>query len=112
MGSWVIGWGSGTIKRKIIHASKFPYNYTALEPYISKRRLTLHHTKHHQAYVTGANANLEKLDKARKEKADLDIEATLKELSFHIGGFRLRTTFWENLARGSAVQRRPGESNR
>lgn len=77
---------------------KLPYDYTALAPYISEEQLKLHHQKHHQAYVTGANAIFEKLDKARKENADLDMKATLKELSFHIGGFRLHNKFWENLA--------------
>ena len=75
-----------------------PYGYKALAPYISEVQLTLHHQKHHQAYVTGANAILEKLEKARKENADLDMKALLKELSFHLGGFRLHTMFWENLA--------------
>ena len=75
-----------------------PYGYKALAPYISEVQLTLHHQKHHQAYVTGANGILEKLDKARRENADLDMKALLKELSFHLGGFRLHTIFWENLA--------------
>ena len=75
-----------------------PYGYKALAPYISEVQLTLHHQKHHQAYVNGANAILEKLDKARKENADLDMKALLKELSFHLGGFRLHNMFWENLA--------------
>ncbi len=75
-----------------------PYGYKALAPYISEVQLTLHHQKHHQAYVTGANAILEKLEKARKENADLDMKALLKELSFHVGGFRLHNMFWENLA--------------
>ena len=75
-----------------------PYGYKALAPYISEVQLTLHHQKHHQAYVTGANAILEKLEKARKENVDLDMKALLKELSFHLGGFRLHTLFWENLA--------------
>jgi Fe-Mn family superoxide dismutase len=75
-----------------------PYGYKALAPYISEDQLTLHHQKHHQAYVTGANAILEKLDKARKDNADLDMKALLKELSFHIGGFRLHNLFWENMA--------------
>ncbi|MGA2699338.1 MAG: superoxide dismutase, partial [Methanoregula sp.] len=83
---------------KLYTLPKLPYDYAALEPYISKEQLTLHHAKHHQAYVTGANAIFEKLDKARKDKADLDIKATLKELSFHVGGYRLHNTFWENLA--------------
>lgn len=83
---------------KLYTLPKLPYEYKALAPHISEEQLTLHHTKHHQAYVTGANAILEKLDKARKENADLDMKATLKELSFHIGGFRLHSLFWENLA--------------
>jgi Fe-Mn family superoxide dismutase len=77
---------------------KLPYEYTALAPHISEQQLTLHHQKHHQAYVNGANALFEKLDRARKENIDLDMKATLKELSFHIGGFRLHNRFWENLA--------------
>jgi len=77
---------------------KLPYEYRALAPYISEEQLTLHHTKHHQAYVTGANALLEKFDKARRDNADLDMKASLKELSFHIGGYRLHNLFWENLA--------------
>jgi superoxide dismutase, Fe-Mn family len=77
---------------------KLPYEYAALVPYISEEQLKLHHQKHHQAYVNGANAVFEKLDKARKENADLDMKATLKELSFHVGGFRLHNLFWENLA--------------
>ena len=77
---------------------KLPYDYKALAPAISEEQLALHYTKHHQAYVTGANAVLEKLGKARKENVDLDMKATLKELSFHVGGYRLHTLFWENLA--------------
>jgi len=77
---------------------KLPYDYAALAPYISEEQLKLHHQKHHQAYVNGANALFEKLDKARKENSDTDMKATLKELSFHIGGFKLHNLFWENLA--------------
>jgi Fe-Mn family superoxide dismutase len=75
-----------------------PYAPDALEPHISKEQLTLHHDKHHQAYVTGANANLEKLEKARQEGAEVDMRALLKELSFNIGGHVLHTLFWPTLA--------------
>ena len=74
------------------------YEYADLAPYISEEQLKLHHQKHHQAYVNGANAIFEKLDKARKDNTDPDMKATLKELSFHIGGFKLHNMFWENLA--------------
>ncbi len=77
---------------------KLPYGYGELAPHISEEQLRLHHEKHHQAYVNGANAVLEKLDKARKENADLDMKATLKELSFQASGHVLHSLFWENMA--------------
>lgn len=77
---------------------KLPYGYKELTPFISEEQLQLHHEKHHQAYVTGANAVFEKLEQARKTGGDLDMKAALKELSFHIGGHLLHGLFWENLA--------------
>ncbi len=50
------------------------------------------------AYINAANASLEKIEKARKEGLDFDQKATLKDLSFNIGGHRLHSLFWENLA--------------
>src|SRR5690606_34827571 len=38
-----------------------PYDYGALEPAMSGQTLELHHSKHHAAYVKGANDTLEKL---------------------------------------------------
>jgi len=86
---------------------KLSYGYKDLEPYISQQQLQIHHEKHHQAYVTGANAILERLDQARREKADLDMKATLKELSFHIGGHVLHTLFWGNLAPSGKSSAKP-----
>jgi Fe-Mn family superoxide dismutase len=77
---------------------KLPYDYGDLQPYMSKEQLTIHHGKHHQAYVNGANAILQKFDKSRKESTDLDVKAILKELSFNIGGNLLHSLFWNNLA--------------
>lgn len=37
-----------------------PYAYDALEPHIDKETMTIHHDKHHAAYVTNLNAALEK----------------------------------------------------
>ena len=85
-------------KSRFYSLPTLPYEYNALAPYISEEQLKLHHQKHHQAYVSGANAIYEKFDKARNENSDLDMKATLKELSFHIGGFKLHNLFFENLA--------------
>ena len=80
----------------------------SLAPYISEQQLMLHHDKHHLAYVNGANAIFDKLDKARKENTELDMKATLKELSFHIGGHLLHSIFWENMAPAGKGGGKPG----
>lgn len=36
-----------------------PYDYNALEPYIDAKTMEIHHSKHHQAYITKVNAALE-----------------------------------------------------
>lgn len=76
---------------------ELPYGYKDLEPYISEAQLTIHHSKHHQAYVNGANAILEKMENARKDNTDIDIKSALKELSFNLGGYMLHSIFWNNL---------------
>ncbi len=85
-------------KSKFYTLPELPYGYRDLEPHISEEQLKIHHDKHHQGYVNGANAILQKLDKARKDGADLDIKSTLKALSFNIGGHLLHSLFWPNLA--------------
>jgi Fe-Mn family superoxide dismutase len=85
-------------EKKFYVLPQLTYEYKDLEPNISEQQLTIHHQKHHNAYVTGANNILQKLDKARKENADLDVKSTLKELSFNVGGHLLHSLFWGNLA--------------
>ena len=87
---------------------KLPYGYKDLEPHISEELLTIHHGKHHQGYVNGANAILQKLDKARKEGTDLDVKSTLKALSFNIGGHLLHSLFWPNLTPAGKGGEKPG----
>jgi Fe-Mn family superoxide dismutase len=86
------------MEERLYSLPQLKYTYSELAPYMSEQQLTIHHQKHHQAYVNGANAILQKLDKARKENAELDIKSTLKELSFNIGGHLLHSSFWGNLA--------------
>jgi Fe-Mn family superoxide dismutase len=87
---------------------KLPYDYKDLAPHMSEEQLKIHHSKHHQAYVNGANTLLQRLDKARKENADIDVKSTLKELSWNIGGHLLHSLFWENLAPPSKGGGKPG----
>lgn len=48
---------------------KLPYSYDALEPHIDKLTMEIHHSKHHQAYVTNLNKGLQNLDSTLVEKA-------------------------------------------
>ena len=79
-----------------------PYGYKDLEPYISEEVLTLHHDKHHAAYVNAANVLLDKIADARKNNTELDYKAVAKALSFNVGGHILHEKFWENMASHSA----------
>ncbi|MFN8922586.1 MAG: superoxide dismutase, partial [Sphingobacteriia bacterium] len=36
-----------------------PYAYNALEPYVDAQTMEIHHSKHHNAYITKLNAALE-----------------------------------------------------
>lgn len=75
-----------------------PYAYDALQPHISKEIMTLHHDKHHLAYVNGANAATEKLEKSRKGEMEIDLKATLRDLSFNLNGHILHSIFWSNMS--------------
>ena len=52
------------------------YSYDALEPHFDARTMEIHHTKHHNAYITKANVALEGSD-----LANLSIEALISDLA-------------------------------
>lgn len=87
---------------------QLPYGYNALEPYISEEIMRLHHTKHHQTYVNGANAALEKLEKATKGDLQIDTRAVLRDLSFNLDGHKLHSIFWPNMAPPGKGGGKPG----
>jgi len=95
-------------KSKFYILPELPYGYRDLEPHISEEQLRIHHQKHHQGYVNGANTIFQKLEKARKDGTDLDVKSTLKELSFNIGGHILHSLFWPNLAPAGKGGGKPG----
>lgn len=78
-----------------------PYPADALEPHIDARTMTLHHDKHHQAYVDKVNAALQGTD-----LADKPIEEVLRSLDSvpedkrnavrnNGGGHYNHSLFWE-----------------
>jgi Fe-Mn family superoxide dismutase len=77
---------------------ELPYDYAALEPHYQAENLEPHRSKHHAAYVAGANSTLERLEEAR---ANADYGALVgleKTLAFNISGHVLHSMFWKNLS--------------
>ena len=75
---------------------KLPYAYNALEPHIDARTMEIHHTKHHNAYVTNLNAAI-----AGKPEEKLSIEDICKNISKYTpavrnngGGHYNHSMFW------------------
>ena len=75
-----------------------PYDFAALEPHISGKIMQLHHDKHHQAYVAGANTALEQLAEARDSGNLANVNKLEKDLAFNLGGHVNHSIFWTNLA--------------
>ncbi len=81
---------------------KLPYAEDALEPYIDAQTMNIHHTKHHQAYITNLNAALDKHPElANKSLEDLlsDLNAVPEDIRMavrnHGGGTWNHNLFWE-----------------
>ncbi|MET9216673.1 MULTISPECIES: superoxide dismutase [unclassified Nocardia] len=74
------------------------YDFGALEPHISGQINEIHYTKHHAAYVAGANKALEQLEEARESGDLANILLLEKNLAFHLGGHYNHSVWWKNLS--------------
>lgn len=84
-----------------------PYDPAALEPHIDAQTMTIHHGKHHNAYVTNLNAALEgHADLAGKSAEDLikNLNALPEGIRTAVrnngGGHVNHTMFWEIMSPG------------
>lgn len=59
---------------------KLPYAYDALEPWIDKRTMEIHYTKHHQAYVDNLNKALLKRE-TPGQQTTIGVNAPVTEIS-------------------------------
>ena len=76
------------------------YAYDALEPHIDARTMEIHHTKHHQAYITNVNAAIAGTELESKSVEDLisqmySVPAQIKTaVRNHGGGHANHSLFW------------------
>ena len=87
---------------------ELPYAYNALEPYVDKQTMEIHHQKHHAAYIAKLNAALE----SHPDLQEKSVEDLLKNLSAlpesiqtavrnNGGGHYNHTIFWNIMGPGS-----------
>ncbi len=92
---------------------KLPYAYDALEPHIDARTMEIHHTRHHQAYITNVNKALE----GHPELAAKPVDRLLREISAvpesirqtvinNGGGHANHLLFWEIMGPGKGGEPR------
>ncbi|MFD0556502.1 Fe-Mn family superoxide dismutase [Stackebrandtia endophytica] len=74
------------------------YDYGSLEPAMSGDILELHHSKHHAAYVKGANETLDRLAEARENNDYTGLVGLEKTMAFNLSGHVLHSIFWNNLS--------------
>lgn len=90
---------------------ELPYAYDALEPHIDKETMTIHHDKHHAAYVNNLNAAIAgKADLESKSVEELvaNLDAVPEEIRAAVrnnaGGHLNHTLFWEIMTPGGSSE--------
>lgn len=84
------------------------YAYDALEPHIDAKTMEIHHSKHHNTYVTNLNAAVEGTEYADKDINELisNIDALPADKQTAVrnngGGHANHTLFWELIAPGGS----------
>ena len=80
---------------------KLPYEYDALEPHIDKETMNIHHTKHHNTYVTNLNNALEGHDDLSAKSIEeliSDLDAVPEDIRTAVrnngGGHANHSLFW------------------
>ncbi|KAK3669667.1 hypothetical protein LTR78_010419 [Recurvomyces mirabilis] len=98
------------------HLPTLPYPYDALEPHFDEETMRIHHTKHHQTYIT----NLNNLLSDQPTLNTLSVEEVVAKLSHlpaekrkgvrnHGGGHANHSFFWRNLTPSSTNSTLSGE---
>ena len=104
---------SGIPEDNIFSLPSLPYAYDALEPFIDKQTMEIHHTMHHQAYV-------DKLNKAMSEvkiNEGISLEKIFKDISEfppvvrnNAGGHYNHSLFWKWMKPGTGSVLSPNSS--
>ncbi len=97
--------GPAAVTPQPFELPKLGFAYDALEPYIDARTMEIHHTKHHQAYITNATKALADHPQLKKLSAEEIVknlgaipEAVRGTLRNNVGGHVNHSFFWKILS--------------
>ena len=98
---------------------QLPYGYDALEPFIDKQTMELHHYKHHQTYVTKLNEALAKHPEMEEKTLDellMNLNAVPEDIRTavrnHGGGHANHSIFWTVMGPSKGATNEPTGKNR
>jgi len=90
---------------------ELPYSYDALEPYVDKETMAIHHTKHHAAYVNNLNGALEKYPELQEKTLNellTSLDTLPKDLYWAVrnnaGGHYNHTMFWNSMSQSNGSE--------
>ena len=102
------------MEKKLHILPELPYAYDALEPFISKEIMMLHHDKHHAAYVNNLNVALEKFPEWQGKTAEellMVLNSVPEEIRVAVrnngGGHVNHSMFWEIMKPSGSAQGEP-----
>ena len=79
---------------------KLNYKYDALEPFIDEQTMTIHHSKHHQAYVNNLNGLVEGSEFADKSLEDIVTTAPAGGVFNNAAQVWNHTFYWNSMKPG------------
>jgi len=84
------------LKSKELNFPELPYGYDALEPYIDKMTMEIHHTKHHRAYYDKFMAAIKGTDLEGKSLEEIFSSMSKQSAAVRNngGGFYNHNLFW------------------
>ena len=90
-----------------------PYAYDALEPFIDKQTMEIHHTKHHQAYINNLNKALEAAKVSGVSLDDIckNISKYSVAVRNNAGGHYNHSMFWKGMKPNPGSVLEPSSGN-
>jgi Fe-Mn family superoxide dismutase len=90
---------------------KLPYAYDSLEPFIDAQTMTIHHQKHHKAYVDKLNTAINKYPELKKKSLKellSDLDAIPEDIRSAVrnngGGHYNHSFFWTIMGKGKGSE--------